>query len=73
MAGIIAPGGHWAARCPGNGEPALAVTDLDPATSDSSIRIARGYARPGRRTARAGLYDETRAHADPRSHYRTSF
>jgi predicted amidohydrolase len=72
-AGIVAPGGRWLARCPGDGQPALALADLDPATSDPDIRVALDHARPWRRTARGGLYDERRAPADPRSIDRTSF
>jgi hypothetical protein len=72
-AGIVAPGGRWLARCPGDGQPALAIADLDPATSDPDIRVALDHARPWRRTARGGLYDDRRAPADPRSIDRTSF
>ena len=69
-AGIIAPDGHWAARCPGDGQPALAIADID--NRPESIDIAVAKARPWRRLARAGVYD---AHlvADDRSDDRGAF
>jgi hypothetical protein len=73
QAGIIAPGGRWLARCPGNGQPAVAVADLDPASSDEDIVIATSRARPWRRRARAGLYDSRTATTDPRSAQRAEF
>jgi predicted amidohydrolase len=73
QAGIVAPGGRWLARCPGNGQPALAIADLDPTTDDEDITVALRHARPWRRTARAGIYDARRARHDPRSSNRTSF
>jgi predicted amidohydrolase len=72
-AGIVAPGGNWIARCPANGQPAVTVADLDPASTDPEIDVAIRLARPWRRTARAGLYDSHRAQQDPRSDLRTSF
>jgi predicted amidohydrolase len=71
-AGIVAPGGNWITRCPANGQPAIAVADLDP-HADSDIDIAVRLARPWRRTARAGLYESRQAAEDPRSLSRTSF
>jgi hypothetical protein len=71
-AGIVAPGGHWIARCPANGQPGIAVADLDP-FGDSAIDTAVRLARPWRRKARAGLYDDRRAPEDPRSDNRASF
>lgn len=71
-AGIAAPGGHWIARCPANGQPGIAVADLDP-QGDSDIDIAVRLARPWRRAARAGLYDDRRAPEDLRSADRVSF
>ena len=71
-AGIVAPGGNWIARCPANGEPGVAVADLD-AHGDSDIEIALQHARPWRRTARNGLYDSRQAPEDLRSLSRTSF
>jgi predicted amidohydrolase len=65
--------GYSCARCPGNGQPALAIADLDPTTDDEDITVALRHARPWRRTARAGIYDARRARHDPRSSNRTSF
>ncbi len=73
QAGIVAPGGRWLARCPGNGQPALAIADLDPDSTDEDIVIALRHARPWRRTARDGLYARHAAHGDPRSDNRTVF
>jgi len=69
-AGIISPDGHWAARCPGDGRPAVAVAGID--NEPESIDIAVGKARPWRRFARTGVYD---AHlvTDNRSDNRTAF
>lgn len=50
-AGIISPDGEWAARCPGDGTPALAVAELGPQDPAGAL------ARPWRRRARAGLYN----------------
>ena len=69
-AGTIAPAGSWAAQCPGDGHPAVAIADLD--NRPESIDIAVAKARPWRRLARAGVYD---AHlvTDDRSDDRGSF
>jgi predicted amidohydrolase len=69
-AGTIAPDGSWAAQCPGDGHPAVAIADLD--NRPESIDIAVAKARPWRRLARAGVYD---AHlvTDDRSDDRGSF
>jgi predicted amidohydrolase len=69
-AGIIAPDGRWAARCPGDGQPAVTIADLD--NRPESIDIAVTRARPWRRQARAGVYD---AHlvTDDRSDDRAAF
>jgi predicted amidohydrolase len=72
-AGIVAPGGRWIARCPANGQPAITVADLDPGSSAPDIDTALRHARPWRRAARAGLYDDHHAADDPRSDTRTSF
>ncbi|WP_240529866.1 carbon-nitrogen hydrolase family protein [Streptomyces mangrovisoli] len=53
--GIVAPGGRWLARCPGDNRPALAVTDIDLDASDSDIHVSLRYARPWRRAARTEL------------------
>jgi predicted amidohydrolase len=73
QAGIIAPGGRWLARCPASGQPALAIADLDPASTDEDIVIALRHARPWRRAARAGIYDSRIVRGDPRSDDRASF
>jgi predicted amidohydrolase len=72
-AGIVAPGGQWIACCPANGQPAITVADLDLAGKDPDIDVALRLARPWRRSARAGLYDDRQAPEDPRSNVRTSF
>ncbi|WP_457028618.1 carbon-nitrogen hydrolase family protein [Kitasatospora sp. P5_F3] len=71
--GIVAPGGRWLARCPADGRPALAVADIDLDSKDRDIEMAVRYARPWRRSARAGLYDERIPVGDPRSDTRTAF
>jgi hypothetical protein len=53
-AGIIAPDGRWAARCPGDGHPALAIVGID--NRPESIDIAVTRARPWRREALPWLY-----------------
>ncbi|MFF1920047.1 carbon-nitrogen hydrolase family protein [Streptomyces sp. NPDC058221] len=65
-AGVIGPDGEWAARCPGDGRPSLAVADLGPQDPASAL------ARPWRRKARAGLYDGHLVE-DARSDDRTAF
>lgn len=69
-AGIVAPDGSWAARCPGDGQPAVAVADID--NQPESIDIAVARARPWRRLARAGLYDPHLV-TDHRSDDRSAF
>ncbi|MGP3921084.1 carbon-nitrogen hydrolase family protein [Nonomuraea sp. 10N515B] len=71
--GIVAPGGRWLARCPGDGRPALAVADLDLDATDEDIDVSVRLARPWRRLARAGLYDDRMVLRDPRSETRTAF
>ncbi len=68
--GTIAPDGGWAARCPGDGQPALAITDID--NQPEPIDIAVTKARPWRRQARSGVYA---AHlvTDERSEDRCAF
>jgi predicted amidohydrolase len=69
-AGVIAPDGRWAARCPGDGYPALAVADLDNEPESRDIAVTK--ARPWRRLARAGIYDAHQV-ADERSDNRAAF
>ncbi|KOV32518.1 hypothetical protein ADK60_13630 [Streptomyces sp. XY431] len=71
--GIVAPGGRWLARCPTDGLPALAIADIDLDSQDDDIIMALRYARPWRRSARGGLYDERLPVGDPRSDTRTAF
>ncbi|KGF67200.1 amidohydrolase [Hoeflea sp. BAL378] len=63
--GIAMPSGQWAARCPDDGRPSIALADIgaDPGN----------LARPWRRLARSGIYDPHRAEEDPRSRERNSF
>ncbi|MEU9048681.1 MULTISPECIES: hypothetical protein [unclassified Kitasatospora] len=71
--GIVGPGGRWLARCRADGHPALAIADIDLHSKDEDINAATRYARPWRRSARAGLYDERVPIGDPRSGSRTTF
>ncbi|MCV3207583.1 carbon-nitrogen hydrolase family protein [Mesorhizobium sp. YC-39] len=63
--GVAGPEGRWAAQCPANGEPAIAVADIwaDP----------QHPARPWRRKARADLYTPHHIEGDPRSDGRNLF
>lgn len=54
LAGVIAPDGHWAARCCADIHSAMAITDID--NRPESINIAVTKARPWRRQVRAGVY-----------------
>ena len=69
-AGIIAPDGNWAARCPNGGLSALAIADID--NQPESIDIAITKARPWRRQVRAGVYDAHQV-TDNRSNDRDVF
>ncbi len=71
--GIVGPGGRWLARCPADGRPAIAVADIDLDSQEKDINVALRYARPWRRLARAGLYDEQTLVGDDRSDTRTTF
>lgn len=71
--GIVAPGGTWLARCADNGRPGIAIADLERGSRDPSIKEALLYARPWRRSARAGLYDGRFADGDPRCDVRAGF
>lgn len=64
-AAIAAPDGRWAARCPADGTPSIAVFDI--------ISDPGNPARPWRRTARAGIYDRHGVVGDPRSDGRDLF
>ncbi|WP_326949113.1 carbon-nitrogen hydrolase family protein [Amycolatopsis sp. NBC_01307] len=70
-AGVVAPGGRWIARAPSRPEPGLAVADLE--LSDPDVATAVQLARPWRRTARAGLYDNHVVRGNPRSDDRGTF
>lgn len=72
-AGIIAPGGRWIARCAGDGQPGIALAELNRDATDPDIDMAIRLARPWRRTATAGLYEHRFVHDDPRSDIRTTF
>ncbi|MFD9596309.1 carbon-nitrogen hydrolase family protein [Kitasatospora sp. NPDC059973] len=72
-AGLVAPGGRWLARCPGDGRPGLAIADLDLDSTEPDIHTALHLVRPWRRLARTGLYDGHTAADDPRSADRTAF
>ena len=72
-AGIVAPGGRWLTRCPGDCLPALAIADIDLDATDSDMDIAMRHARPWRRSARGGLYDDHLVTGDPRSDSSTTF
>jgi predicted amidohydrolase len=63
--GIAAPDGRWAAQCPTDGTPSIAV---------ANIKTDPGHpARPWRRTARTGVYEPHRVDGDPRSDGRNIF
>lgn len=68
-AGVIAPGGEWAAKCARDGTSAMVAVDLD----CGSENVATTLARPWRRKARAGLYDGYFVHQDSRSDDRSAF
>lgn len=70
-AGVVAPGGRWIARASSRPEPGLAVADLELSAPD--VATAVQLARPWRRTARAGLYDDHVVRGDPRSDDRGTF
>ena len=54
--GVVSPTGSWQASCPAGREAAITVTDLDEAAEDVEIAVFR--ARPWRRAARSGIYDQ---------------
>jgi predicted amidohydrolase len=63
--GIAAPDGRWAAQCPADGTPSIAVANV---TTDPEHP-----ARPWRRTARSDIYVPHRVDGDPRSEGRNIF
>ncbi|WP_078618447.1 MULTISPECIES: carbon-nitrogen hydrolase family protein [unclassified Streptomyces] len=71
--GIVAPGGRWLAQCPVDGQPALAVADIDLDSAAPDIDVALRHARPWRRRAQEGLYEDRLVDGDPRSDIRTAF
>ncbi|MFF6829066.1 nitrilase-related carbon-nitrogen hydrolase [Streptomyces longwoodensis] len=71
--GIVAPGGRWLAQCPADGQPALAVADIDLDSAAPDIDVALRHARPWRRRAQEGLYEDRLVDGDPRSDIRTAF
>lgn len=69
--GLLGPDGTWSARCEPSTDAAAVVGKIDDAAAE--VEIAVRYARPWRRQARSGLYDEHRVVADPRSEARSTF
>lgn len=67
--GIVAPNGHWLARCPSDDSPSVAVVNLDDSSEAAADAVT--YSRPWRREARAGVYTEYQV-TDPRSEDRTA-
>ena len=68
--GLIGPDGKWSARCAESAAPAVVDGEIDDGASE--VEIAVRYARPWRREARSGLYEQHRV-ADPRSEVRSVF
>ena len=64
-AGVAAPNGQWAARCPADGTPGIALADI--------VIDRDNPARPWRRKARADLYTAYQVSSDPRSADRNVF
>ena len=69
--GLIGPDGTWSARCTPSTAAAVAIGEIDEGAAE--VEIAVRYARPWRREARSGLYEEHRVVADPRSEARSTF
>ena len=63
--GVISANGEWLARCSRDSTPSIVTVDLDDSTEN--------HARPWRRTARSGIYDQHRLEDDPRSQDRATF
>ena len=68
--GLIGPHGTWSARCAASTASAVVVAEIDDGAAE--VEIAVRYARPWRREARSGMYEEHRV-ADPRSEARSTF
>lgn len=69
-AGVIGPSGQWIARCPADGAASLVIADIDDGAATAEVPVFR--ARPWRRKARAGIYDQHFVR-DPRSEDRSAF
>ena len=69
--GLLGPDGTWSARCAPSAAAAVVVGEIDDGAAE--VEIAVRYARPWRRAARGGLYEEHRVVADPRSDARSAF
>lgn len=67
--GIVAPNGHWLARCPTDDSPSVAVVNLDDSSEAAADAVT--YGRPWRREARSGIYTDHQV-IDPRSDDRTA-
>lgn len=63
--GVIAPTGEWLERCPASQGSAIAVAGIDDGAAN--VAVAVGHARPWRRTARSGLYEQHHVLGDERS------
>lgn len=63
--GLISPRGEWLVQCPQQGEPVMAVVDID----DSEPNLAR----PWRRKVRGGIYEPHLVCNDVRSDKRQTF
>lgn len=63
--GVAGPRGQWAALCPDDGTPGIAIAEI--ATDPANL------ARPWRRTARGDLYRPHQIEGDPRSDSRKAF
>ena len=69
--GLIGPDGTWSARCSPSTVAAVVVGEIDEDAAE--VEIAVRYARPCRRKARTGIYEEHQVVADPRSEARSAF
>jgi hypothetical protein len=69
--GLLGPDGTWSARCAPSAAAAVTIGEIDDGAAE--VEIAVRYARPWRREARSGLYEEHRIVADPRSDARSAF